>query len=329
MEKATETTLVIGASGQLGKAITGLLDQYNHPTVAFVRPTSKLDTSSFTSVKLAQGDLADAASLRSACAGVASVIATASTIVPGRNDTFATNDVQHYRNLISACKENQVQHLVYISAFPSPYDDKVPEFKIKRQIEQLIIDSGIPYTIFRGAAFMDIYFAVMGSRIVLDGVSQPTLLRGYWLTSLYAKLTGGLLENHGIAILPGNGNARHAFISIRDVAQFMVSALNTPTAKNRIIDLGGPEAISWRGVAAAYSKQMGRKVRTIPMPLWVYRALKSILNTTSPAGSNIMALLELLGHYSFTPDMAALSREFNVQMQDTQAFLKDKFENNK
>ncbi len=329
MNNNKHTVLVVGASGQLGIKIIQHLDEQNVQTKAFVRPTSRFDTHIFSNVNRVSGDLSDITSLRTACKNVKSVIATASSIVPSKHDQFAIKDIWHYQNLIAACKENQVEHLVYISAFPSPHDDQVPEFNIKREIEQLIINSGIPYTIFRGAAFMDIYFAVMGSNTVLRGVSQPTLLRGHWLASLYTKLTSGLIEKHGIAILPGNGNAQHAFISIQDVARFMVGALSVPSAKNRTIDLGGPEAISWRVVAEEYSKLLKKKVRIIPTPLWVYRALKSILSHVSPAGSNIMALLALLGAYDFKPDMTALSEEFGIHMQNTQAFLKEKLQKTK
>lgn len=166
-------------------------------------------------MQVAQGDLADAASVDKACVGIKQVIATASSIIPRHGDKFGINEVDNYQHLIKACQHHKVEHLIYISAFSSPFDQLVPEFRVKRQIEKLIVDSGIPYTIFRAAAFMDIYYAVMGSRLAMDGVLHPTLLRGFWLTKLYSKLTFGLLENRGIALLPGSGKVKQSFICIR------------------------------------------------------------------------------------------------------------------
>ena len=252
------------------------------------------------------------------------MIATASSIVPRKNDLFGVNELTHYRNLIKACQLNKIEHIVYISAFSSPYDRIVPEFRVKRNVEQLIIESGIAYTIFRAAAFMDIYYAVIGSRLVMDGVSRPTLLRGFWLTKLYSKLVVGLLEDHGIALLPGNGKARHAFICIHDVANFMVKALGLSSAENRVIELGGPEALSWQAVTDVYVEVLGKKILRLPVPSFLLNACRMVLRPFSPAGENIMSILFLLSHYNYETDMISLSEEFSICMTDTRQFLTKK-----
>lgn len=313
--------LLIGASGQLGSVVLDLLLETGQECVAFVRPSSRFSPPTSELMRVTHGDLTDFPSVDIACANVNKVIATASSIVPRRGDKFGADEVENYRNLIKACQRHKVEHLIYISAFSSPFDDLVPEFRIKRQIEQLIVESGIPFTIFRAAAFMDIYYAVMGSRIVMNGVSQPTLLRGFWLTTLYSKLTTGLLETAGIALLPGCGKARHSFICIHDVAAFMVKALALPTAKNRIIELGGPETLSWKNVADIYSEILSKKVRKIAMPSFILNACRVALGHVSPAGENIMSILYLLSRHDFAIDMKPVSEEFAIDMTDTYNFL--------
>lgn len=324
MDKLKGKVLVVGASGQLGGAILEQLNLAGRDTLAFVRQKSSFTAPAFQHFETAKGDLADFDSVDLACSQADQVIATVSSIVPGKQDRFGIDDIRHYENLLRACKKNSIRQLVYISAFPSPYDDLVPEFRIKRQIEQLIIASGVPYTIFRGAAFMDIYYAVMGSSSVMDGVAQPTLLRGYWLTRLYSYITSGLLEKRGVAILPGNGQIRQAFITIHDVAAFMVRALEIPQTSDRIIDLGGPEPISWAEVADVYAALLDRKVRKITVPLWLLKFFEVLLTPTTPAGSNIMSILSLLGRYEFAPDMQATCAEFGLEMMDTRSYLAKK-----
>lgn len=313
--------LLIGASGQLGSVVLDLLLETEQQCLAFVRPSSRFSPPTSKLLQVTHGDLTDFPSVDLACAKANKVIATASSIVPRRGDKFGADEVENYRNLIKACQRHKVEHLVYISAFSSPYDELVPEFRIKRQIEQLIVDSDIPFTIFRAAPFMDIYYAVMGSRMVMNGVSQPTLLRGFWLTTLYWKLTTGLLEKSGVALLPGSGKAQQSFICIHDVAAFMVKALALPTAKNRIIELGGPETLSWENVANIYAEILSKKIRKIAIPSVILNACRLVLRPVSPAGENIMSILFLLSRYDFAIDMEPVSKEFAIDMTDTYNFL--------
>lgn len=313
--------LVIGASGQLGSTVLDQLIETKQECLAFVRPSSRFTAPASELVQVVHGDLADFSSIDIACAGAKKVIATASSIVPRQGDKFGGDEVEHYRRLIKACQHHNIEHFIYISAFSSPYDELVPEFRVKRQVEQLIVESGIPFTIFRAAAFMDIYYAVMGSRLVMKGVSQPTLLRGFWLTSLYSKLTTGLLEHAGIALLPGNGMAKQTFVCIHDVAAFMTKALTVPTAKNRIIELGGPEVLSWKNVADIYANVLGKKIRKLAIPSFILNACRLALHPISPAGENIMSILFLLSRYDFAIDMTEVSEEFSISMTDTRQFL--------
>lgn len=313
--------LVIGASGQLGSVVLDQLLEDGQECVAFVRPSSRFRPPDSQFLQVTYGDLADFISVDNACKNVKKVIATAGSSVPLRGDKFMTDEVRHYQHLIRACLNHKIEHLVYISAFSSPYDGLISAFPVKRQIEQLIMMSGIPYTIFRGAAFMDIYYAVMGSRLAMAGVSQPTLLRAFWMTKLYSKLTNGLLENYGIALLPGNGKVKQPFICIHDVAAFMVKALVIPTAKWRIIELGGPETLSWSDVADVYADVLGKKISKLTIPSSLLNACRLVLRPLSPAGENIMGSLYVLGLYDIAIDMTAVSEEFAIKLTNTRQFL--------
>ena len=313
--------LLIGASGQLGSSVLAQLLKLGRKSVALVRTTSSFTPPDSDKLQVVYGDLADYSSVEKACAGIKQVIATASSIVPRQGDKFGANEIENYQHLIKACQTHNVEHLVYISAFSSPYDELVPEFRIKRQIEKLIVESGIPFTIFRGAAFMDIYFAVMGSGLVMQGVSQPTLQRGFWLAKIYSKLTVGLLEKYGIALLPGSGKSRQAFICIPDVAAFMVKSLTVPASKNRIIELGGPEVLSWQDVADVYAELLNLKIISLTIPSCILNALRIILHPISSAGENMMSVLYLLSRHDFFIDTAAVSKEFDIILTDTRQFL--------
>lgn len=316
--------LVVGASGQLGTAIVDQLVKNGVDCVALLRPSSRFDLEAHSQVKVVYGDLSDLHSLCLACKGITHVIATASAIVPRKGDRFGKDEVEYYRNLIKACKQNLVDHIIYISAFTSNYDYLVPEFRIKREIEEIILASELPYTIFRVAPFMDIYYAVIGSDLAINGVKNPTLLRGFWLTNLYTKLTCGIIEKYGIALLPGNGRTCHSFICVEDVAKFAVKATMLPSSMNRIIELGGPEAVSWLDVVNIYADVLDKKIKVVNVPGMLLTFFEKFLSFVSPAGENIMSIIGLLGRYSFPIDMNAISKEFDISLSDTRSFVKSK-----
>src|SRR6185436_4381365 len=133
----------------------------------------------------------------------------------------------------------------------------------KRVIERLIVESGLPYTIFRGSLFMDDWFALMGSSIPLRGAEAATLERPFWFSRAFMRGTGHLIEHQGVALVAGSGHARHAFIALDDVAEFIVKAVRNPAAMNRIIEIGGPEALSWNEVVSLFSRVLEKRVRAV------------------------------------------------------------------
>jgi NADH dehydrogenase len=292
--------LVVGATGQLGNDLVRHLSAVGHRVRAFARRSSDTAALRAGDIELAFGDLADGASVEAACADVDAVVATASSIVPGRGDRFGELDVGWYENLLRACRRQQVAQFVYIS---------------------LIAQSGIAYTIFRGAAFMDIYFAAMGSSIPLRGVTSPTLDRSFWATRLLRKTTGTLIERNGLALVPGSGRTRHAFIATTDVAAFMAGAVARNDAMNRVFDIGGPEAPSWDAVAATFADLLGRNVTSLHLPISLFRAMRWGMQRTSPATANLLAVLELIGSVDYVHDSTLAARMFGVPLTSVRNFL--------
>jgi uncharacterized protein YbjT (DUF2867 family) len=141
----------------------------------------------------------------------------------------------------------------------TPHDDKVPTFRFKRIVERLLIDSGIPYTIFRGSAFIDDWFAMLGSSLPLRGAEAATLRRPFWFARAFTRSTGHLIERRGVALVPGSGKSRHAFVALEDVAAFLAGAVRRTDIGNPVLELGGPEVLSWDEVVALFTRYSGAR----------------------------------------------------------------------
>lgn len=316
--------LIVGSTGQLGTALVRRLAAKGERVRAFVRPTSNSQHLQIPNVELAFGDLRDAASLDAACVGADVVISTANTVAPNSSYSFEQIEANGYRNLLASAKRAGVKQFIFMSVLVTPKDDVVSTFRYKRVIEKIIVESGVPYTVFRGALFMDDWFALIGSSIPLRGAESHTLKRPFWFSRMFMSGVGHLIENQGIALIPGMGKTRHSFITLDDVATFIEKSVGRADALNQMIDVGGPEALSWDEAAAVFAKVLGRPVRTIHTPAAVFRLQQMLLDPLSPAAANLMAMNWVVATTDVTCDSSAIARRFGVTLTSAEKFLSEK-----
>ena len=148
----------------------------------------------------------------------------------------------------------------------------------------------------------------MGSTIPLAGAEAATLRRPFWLPRLYLACVGRLIERWGVALAPRPSSGRQAFIALADVAEALLRALDHPLAHNAVLDLVGPERLSWREVAATYSRVLKRPVRVLaPAPAPLLRLAAALLRPFSEAGANQLAILWALSRCEPPVDKDAAS----------------------
>jgi uncharacterized protein YbjT (DUF2867 family) len=323
--------LVVGATGQLGTAVVRSLAAEGQQVRAFVRSTANSQHLRIPNVQLAFGDLRDAQSVYAACDGADVIIATANTVAPRKRYSFAQDEGVGYRNLIASAEKQVAHHkgarqIIFMSVPVTAHDDTIPTFRYKREIEEMLMRSKIPHTIFRASLFMDDWFALIGSSIPLRGSEAATLRRPFWFSRAFMGAAGTMIEKRGIALVPGDGNTRHSFITLEDVASFLVKAVNRPDAMNKIFDIGGPEPLSWDEVVALFGKVLGRKVRALHVPAGVFRAQQMLLSRFSPAAGNLMGMNWLVGTTDTAFDTRALVPKFGITLTSGEEFLREKLD---
>ena len=152
--------LVVGATGQLGTAVVDRLAKSGTRVRALVRPGSPREFAA-AGVELAFGDLREPESLSAACAGMATVVATANAVVPRGKVGFEEVEGTGYENLIAACRAQGVRRVVFVSVPEAAYGRSVTTFRLKRRVEENIRGSGLGHSIFRCSFFMDDWFALI------------------------------------------------------------------------------------------------------------------------------------------------------------------------
>ncbi len=319
-----DPVLVVGATGQLGTAVVRRLQGAGAHVRAFVRPASPRAFGA-EGIELAFGDLREPESLNAACRGVATVVATANAVVPRSPGGFDEVEATGYDNLLDACRAEGVRRIVFMSVPVTPLDPMVTTFRIKHRIEEKLRGTGIAHMIFRGSLFMDDWFALMGSSIPLRGAEAATLRRPFWFSKGFLAMVGTLIERRGIALVPGTGKTRHAFVALDDVAAFLAAvALSKDDEPSFLEDLGGPETLSWDDVVVIFGRVLQRPIRTIRTSAAVYRVLADLLEPFSPAAGNLMAMSWLAARCDTGSDSSALARRFGVRPTSAEEFLRAK-----
>ncbi len=221
--------LVVGATGRLGGRIARALLDGGEQVRALVREGSSFDD---RRAEIVRGDLKDADSLRKACAGIDAVVTTANAIALGGADTIESVDRDGNRNLIEAAKTEGVRHFVFVSVLGATADHSVPFIKAKGETEEALKASGMTWTILQPDPFMDI-----------------------WLPNVVGPALAG-----GPVTLVGEGRKRHSLVAMQDVVNYAVAGLTNNAAKNRTIQVGGAEPVSWRDVVATFECVLGRDI---------------------------------------------------------------------
>lgn len=145
---------VAGATGETGKRIVHELVKREIPTIAFVRDRQAARSILPDEVELVTGDLLNRDSLKQAL-GDSTVVLSALGARPSLDPTGPYQvDYEGIKNLVQVSQEKQIQHLVLVSSLcVSQFFHPLNLFWLvlwwKKQGEDYLIKSGLPYTIVR------------------------------------------------------------------------------------------------------------------------------------------------------------------------------------
>lgn len=219
--------LVVGATGLLGMEICRRLRQDGKSVRGLVRATSdgaKTAELAKIGVELVRGDLKNPPSLEAACAGITTVISTASsTLSRQEGDSIETVDQRGQIALVDAARSANVEHFIFISFRDNPRI-QYPLTAAKRAVERHVKSSGLAYTILQASYFMEV-----------------------WLTPML-----GFDFASGKVRIYGEGTNRLSWVSYKDVARIAAAAVDQPGARNLTLDVGGPDALTPREVVRMF-----------------------------------------------------------------------------
>ncbi len=320
--------LIIGSTGQLGYTICKKLQNTGNNVFALHRTTSDISLlQKLNGIQRIEGDLTDVSTLKRAVEGKDVVISTANTAAPRlKADTFKKVDIKGHKKLLKACKESLVKQFIFTSVLPfGELNESIPLGRAKKTIEEAILATGIPYTIFQPAAFMDIHFGFYGTEIPIQGTEMATLNRPFkFMNNFYDGIRNDIAEKGRFHRI-GKGNMPTSYISIEDVAEFHVRAIGNPHATNRIFQIGGPEALTPNDLKSIFEKIYSKKLKVKTTSPLLMKWMSKIFSLINRPAANIFALNYAGSQVPMVvKDAVKVADEFGIELIDAEQYLRNK-----
>ncbi|MBI3203035.1 MAG: SDR family oxidoreductase [Myxococcales bacterium] len=227
---ATNSLLVTGAAGQLGRRVVELLLETKAGRVfAGTRSPEKCDDLAKRGALVRKVDFDEPETLRDALAGVDRVLLVSTdSMEPGKRG-------QQHDRAIGVLANAGVEHVVYTSLARAEAGSPVLLAGDHISTERALAESGLAHTILRNNLYTDLLM-----------MSLPK-----------AVAVGKLLA------AAGTGGA--AYVTREDCARAAAAALSSPFAGTRTLELTGPAVVTYAELAQLASELCGMRVAYVPM----------------------------------------------------------------
>jgi uncharacterized protein YbjT (DUF2867 family) len=267
-KKESRTILVTGATGHQGGAALRHLREKGFTVRAFTRDPTKAAARALVGpgTEVVRGDLDDRASVRRALDGVQGVFSVQTSIEQG-----VESEVRQGILLADEAKGNDVRHFIYSSVASADRSTRVPHFDSKYKIEEHIRGTGMRYTIFRPAFFMENW---LGMRSQID---------------------------QGKLAFPLSPDTRLQMIAVDDIGACVAMAFERSGHwEGRAVELAGDE-LSMTELATVFSRMAGREVayEQAPWDEW-----------DKKAGPDLAAMFRWFENVGYHVDISNLRQEY-------------------
>ncbi|RMG95276.1 MAG: NAD-dependent epimerase/dehydratase family protein [Chloroflexi bacterium] len=227
--------LVTGATGFIGRSLMNRLQIAGYTARPFT------------------GRITDTAAIREQLADIHTVIHLAGAEARGRHRLLQRVDVEGTRRLLDECRRAGVQHIIIPSRLGADPNASQMLLRVKGQVERLVRQSGIPYTILRTTT-------LYGRN---DRFTEIILSLALW--------------SWPFVWLPGGGKVPFQPLWVEDYTRCLVATLKRPDLQNKTISLGGEERLKYREIVVQILQAADIRRILLPLPMVLLRPLSTLL----------------------------------------------------
>lgn len=270
--------VVFGASGYVGGRLIPVLLERGHRVRAVTRSAASLENYPWRAdVEVVAADLLNPASLAPALEGMNAAFYLVHSME--RSD-FADVDRQAAENFAAAAAGAGLERIVYLGGLGQ--GSLSEHLESRQEVGRVLANGPVPVTEFRAAV-------VIGSG------------------SLSFEMTRYLTEVLPVMVAPKWVTTKCQPIAIRDVLTYLATCLDVPATAGRILEIGGPDAVSYEDMIQRYAKVAGlRKRLLIRVPLLSLGLSARWVGAVTPLSNKVAGhLVESLQHEVVVTDHSA------------------------
>jgi uncharacterized protein YbjT (DUF2867 family) len=230
------TVLVTGATGFIGKRLVPVLVEQGHRVKAMTRHPETYDGPG----EAVFGDVHDPGSLAEALTDVDVAIYLVHSL---DDNDFESKDADAARGFGLAAAAAGTTQIVYLGGLGKDDDDLSAHLRSRREVEELLGESGVPVTVLRAAI-------VVGA----GGIS--------W------EMTRQLVKNLPAMVVPKWATTRTQPIAVDDVIRYLTGVIGNDAATGRVFEVGGADQVSYLEMLQQAAEVMnGRKPLILVVPV--------------------------------------------------------------
>ncbi len=270
--------VVFGASGYIGSNLVPELLRTGRRVRATARNVEVLEGRGWSGAELVRADALDPATLPGALAGADVAYYLVHSMAAGSN--FGAIDREAAANFAKAAAAAGVRRIVYLGGLIPP-NPRSQHLKSRAETGDVLRQGPVPVTEVR--AGMIIGPGSAAYEVIRDLVNHlPAMITPSWVRSVSTP------------------------IALPDLLAYLVGVAELPEAAGRILDAGGPDAVTYEQIMRCYGRLVGRQPRILAVPVLTPRLSSYWLRFVTSVPTNVArALVEGLEH-DFVADDAHL-----------------------
>ncbi len=288
MMKDKDLILVTGVTGYIGGRLVPRLLEAGYKVRVLARDARRLqDRPWLEQVEVNEGDVLKPETLINAMQGVYA----AYYLIHSMMDTsdFHERDLIAAQNFGHAAKMAGVKRILYLGGLGVPDSGLSQHLISRQQTGDVLRQSGVSVTEFRAAI-------IVGSG------------------SVSFEMIRYMTERLPVMICPKWVYTRVQPIAIRNVMEYLVTALSTPKSAGKIIEIGGSDVLTYGDMMLDYALVRGLRRYLIPVPVLTPRLSSYWVHWMTPIPTQIAGpLIEGLHNEVVVHD--ELAREIFPQIQ--------------
>lgn len=262
-------TLVLGASGYIGSNLVAELSSKGIPVRAAARRLETLTSRNWPNTECCYADAESEESLHQIMTGIHTAYYLIHSMNAGKG--FSAREQRCAENFAAAANAAGVRHVIYMGALTADADPS-EHMQARTNTGQTLRNRGLVVTEIRAGI------------VVGPGSAAYEVIRD-------------LVNALPIMITPKWVRTQSPPIALSNLLTYLVELPRHPELFGEVLEVGGPEQLSYQQLMTQYGEMVGRNIPVIPVPLMTPRLSSYWLRLVTAVPTNLArALIDGLSH---------------------------------